>query len=40
MSFFEYTVAIAFDFFYRENVDIAIIETGLGGKLDLSLIHI
>lgn len=34
MSFFEYTVAIAFDFFSKENVDIAIIETGLGGRLD------
>ena len=34
ISFFEFTVAIAFDFFAKENVDIAIIETGLGGRLD------
>ena len=34
MSFFEYTVALAFDHFSKEKVDIAIIETGLGGRLD------
>lgn len=33
-SFFELTVAMAFDTFKREKVDIAIIETGLGGRLD------
>lgn len=33
-SFFELTVAMAFDYFAREEVDIAIIETGLGGRLD------
>ena len=33
-SFFEMTVALAFDIFAREQVDIAIIEVGLGGKLD------
>jgi len=33
-SFFEMTVALAFDFFAREKVDIAVIETGLGGRLD------
>ena len=33
MSFFEYTVALAFHHF-ANNVDIAIIETGLGGRLD------
>lgn len=33
-SFFEITVAMAFDFFAREKVDIAIIEVGLGGRLD------
>ncbi|MEO6132593.1 MAG: folylpolyglutamate synthase/dihydrofolate synthase family protein [Saprospiraceae bacterium] len=33
-SFFEITVAMAFDFFRNERVDIAIIETGLGGRLD------
>ncbi|WP_436516432.1 bifunctional folylpolyglutamate synthase/dihydrofolate synthase [Ekhidna sp. To15] len=33
-SFFEISVAMAFDFFAREEVDIAIIETGLGGRLD------
>ena len=34
MSFFEMTVAMAFDYFSKEEVDIAIIETGLGGRLD------
>lgn len=33
-SFFEVTVAIAFDYFSKQQVDIAIIETGLGGRLD------
>ncbi len=33
-SFFELTVAMAFDYFAREKVDIAVIETGLGGRLD------
>ena len=33
-SFFELTVAMAFEYFAREKVDIAIIETGLGGRLD------
>ena len=33
-SFFEMTVAMAFDVFAREKVDIAIIEVGLGGRLD------
>jgi len=33
-SFFEMTVAMAFDYFARENVDIAVIEVGMGGRLD------
>ena len=33
-SFFEYTTMMAFNYFYQEKVDIAIIETGLGGRLD------
>lgn len=33
-SFFELTTIMAFDYFRRENVDIAVIETGLGGRLD------
>ncbi len=33
-SFFELCVAMAFDHFAREQVDIAIIEVGLGGRLD------
>lgn len=33
-SFFEITVAMAFDYFASYPVDIAIIETGLGGRLD------
>ena len=33
-SFFEISVALAFDYFAREQVDIAVIEVGLGGRLD------
>ena len=33
-SFFELTVAMAFDYFVQQQVDIAVIETGLGGRLD------
>ena len=34
LSFFEMTVGMAFDFFKNEKVEIAIIEVGLGGRLD------
>ncbi|WP_299672208.1 folylpolyglutamate synthase/dihydrofolate synthase family protein [uncultured Polaribacter sp.] len=34
LSFFEMTVGLAFDYFAAEKVDIAIIEVGLGGRLD------
>ncbi|MCB0428816.1 MAG: bifunctional folylpolyglutamate synthase/dihydrofolate synthase [Flavobacteriales bacterium] len=33
-SFFEITVAMAFSYFADEQVDIAIVETGMGGRLD------
>ena len=33
-SFFEMTVAMAFEYFAAEKVDIAVIETGMGGRLD------
>jgi dihydrofolate synthase/folylpolyglutamate synthase len=33
-SFFEMTVAMAFSYFAKEKVDIAVIEVGLGGRLD------
>jgi len=33
-SFFELTVALAFQYFRDEKVDVAVIETGLGGRLD------
>lgn len=33
-SFFEMTVAMAFDHFAREQVDFAVVEVGLGGRLD------
>jgi dihydrofolate synthase/folylpolyglutamate synthase len=33
-SFFEMTVALAFDYFARQKTDVAIVETGLGGRLD------
>ena len=39
-SFFEITVAMAFDYFAKQQVDLAIIETGLGGRLDsTNIIH-
>lgn len=34
LSFFEMTVGLAFDYFANEKVDVAIIEVGLGGRLD------
>ncbi len=34
LSFFEMTVGLAFDYFSKKKVDIAIIEVGLGGRLD------
>lgn len=34
LSFFELTVGMAFDHFSREKVDVAVIEVGLGGRLD------
>ena len=33
-SFFEVTVGMAFKYFADEAIDIAVIETGLGGRLD------
>lgn len=33
-SFFEMTVAMAFHYFAKEKVDFAVVETGLGGRLD------
>lgn len=33
-SFFELTVAMAFNYFSRKRVDIAVVETGMGGRLD------
>ena len=33
-TFFEVTTVMAFDYFYKKKVDIAVIETGLGGRLD------
>ncbi len=33
-SFFEITMAMAFEYFRRLGVDVAVIETGLGGRLD------
>lgn len=33
-SFFEWTVALAFTYFSDQDVDVAVIETGLGGRLD------
>jgi len=33
-SFFEITVAMAFDYFAKEKIDVAVVEVGLGGRLD------
>jgi len=34
LSFFEMTVGLAFDYFRQEKVDLAIVEVGMGGRLD------
>ncbi|MCB0460124.1 MAG: bifunctional folylpolyglutamate synthase/dihydrofolate synthase [Flavobacteriaceae bacterium] len=34
LSFFEMTVGLAFDYFAKQKVDIAVVEVGLGGRLD------
>jgi dihydrofolate synthase/folylpolyglutamate synthase len=34
LSFFEMTVGMAFDYFSKQKVDVAVIEVGLGGRLD------
>lgn len=34
MSFFEMSVGLAFDYFAKEKIDIAVIEVGMGGRLD------
>lgn len=34
LSFFEMTVGMAFDYFEKQKVDIAVVEVGLGGRLD------
>jgi len=34
LSFFEMTVGLAFEFFRKEKVDIAVVEVGMGGRLD------
>ena len=34
LSFFEMTVGMAFDYFAKKQVDVAVIEVGLGGRLD------
>ncbi|MDR1226996.1 MAG: bifunctional folylpolyglutamate synthase/dihydrofolate synthase [Prevotellaceae bacterium] len=39
-SFFELTMSLAFDYFAREAVDVAVVEVGLGGRLDsTNIIH-
>lgn len=40
LSFFEMSVGLAFNYFAEENVDIAVMEVGLGGRLDsTNIIH-
>ena len=39
-SFFEVTVAMAFEFFAKQSIDIAVVEVGMGGRLDsTNIIH-
>jgi dihydrofolate synthase / folylpolyglutamate synthase len=39
-TFFEITTALAFDYFRRHDVDLVVLETGLGGRLDATnLVH-
>ncbi len=33
-TYFDFTTAMAFDYFARQGVDVAVVETGLGGRLD------
>lgn len=33
-SFFELSTSMAFDYFAKENIDVAVVEVGLGGRLD------
>ncbi len=40
LSFFEMTAALAFDYFAQSEVEVAVIETGLGGRLDATNIVI
>jgi len=40
LSFFEMSVGLAFDYFRQENVDISVIEVGMGGRLDATNIII
>lgn len=40
LSFFEMTVGLAFDYFAQEQVDVAVVEVGMGGRLDsTNVIH-
>lgn len=39
-SFFEVTTAMAFKYFKDMNVDIAVVEVGLGGRLDLPILSL
>ncbi|MBR1517306.1 MAG: bifunctional folylpolyglutamate synthase/dihydrofolate synthase [Bacteroidales bacterium] len=34
LSFFEMTVGLAFDYFARQQIDVAVVEVGMGGRLD------
>jgi dihydrofolate synthase/folylpolyglutamate synthase len=40
LSFFEMTTALAFDYFAQSDVEVAVIECGLGGRLDATNIVI
>lgn len=40
LTFFEFTTALAFDWFHRQSVHVAAVETGMGGRLDATNVMI
>lgn len=40
LSFFEFTTALAYDHFSSEDVDVAVVETGMGGRLDATSVAV
>src|SRR3989338_1157699 len=36
LTFFEFTTALAFFYFAQQKIDVAVVETGMGGRLDVT----